>query len=86
MRRLGVLALAWTVFVLAVILFWPWRLPDVLCAHTVGASQSEQCLALQAQASDMVLWLESVPGLAMFAAGYLVIGWAVARQRARRQT
>jgi hypothetical protein len=78
MRRFLILGLAWTALVLAVLLFWPSCVRSEGCWRLVDASAD--CLAQLAEANDRLWWTQTLPMLAFFASGYIVVGLIAVRR------
>ena len=72
MRRLLILAVAWTGVVVAVLLLWPWSLPATGCWRLVDPPAG--CLAELAQMNGRIWWTQTLPMLAFFASGYAIVG------------
>ena len=83
-ERLAALVGLWSLFVLGLVLFAPWRLPVVPCARLVGTPESRAaCEPILAAANQQVWLFETLPLLVAIAAGYVVIA-ALEVRRARR--
>lgn len=81
MRHLVLQSVGWTALVLLVVLFWPWGLPGAGCWRLVDPPV--RCLAQLAEANERLWLTQTVPMLAVFASGYLVVA-LLALRRVRR--
>ncbi len=78
MGRLLILGVAWTGVVVAVLLLWPWSLPATGCWRLVKPPAS--CLAELAQVNDRIWWTQTLPMLAFFASGYVIVSLLAIRR------
>jgi len=82
LARVGGAAALWTLFVLGLLLLYPWRLPMVPCARLVGTPETRAaCEPLIAAATEQVFAFQQLPFLAVIASGYFVIVLLEVRRR-----
>lgn len=84
MRRLLILAVVWTGVVVAVLLLWPLSLPGNGCWRLVDPPA--RCLAELAYLNDRIWWTQTLPLLAFFASGYVIVGLLAVRRWRRSRT
>lgn len=69
--RLFISTIAWTAIVVVAVLVWPGNINMPGCAHHIEPSPG--CLERLAAYNDRLWWTETLPRLAVFASGYVVI-------------
>jgi hypothetical protein len=82
MRGPLIAGLLWTVVVFAIVLLWPGAIrPGGGCV--VDAPPA--CLAQLREANERLWWTNTVPGLAVMAGGYFVVGAVAIRTWRQRR-
>ncbi len=83
MRGVLILAVAWTGVVVAVLLLWTRSLPATGCWRLVDPPAD--CLADLAQVNAQVWWMQTLPMLAFFTSGYVIVGLLAIRRWRRKR-
>lgn len=78
MRRLVILGLVWTGVVVAGLLLWPRSLPGAGCWRLVDPPAG--CLDELVRLNDGIWWTQTLPMLAFFASGYVILGLLALRE------
>lgn len=78
-----VLSVVWTGVVVIALLVWPWALPAPGCWQIVDPPAG--CLEDLARANDSIWRTQTLPMLAFFASGYVIVGLLAFRRRRRAE-